>query len=190
MTRASPQGEPAEAQVKYTSTQEICKSDIDSKILTLELFDNMSQSLASIKIHVVFSTKSRLPLLEIDIRSECYKYLASVAQNHGSKVYEVGGMEDHIHILLTLPRTVTISKLVEVLKSSTSRWIKTRKQSLSYFAWQTGYGAFSVSESQLPFVQEYIRNQQQHHQQRGFKDELLKLLQGSRVEFDEKYLWD
>ncbi|MBL4818205.1 MAG: IS200/IS605 family transposase [Deltaproteobacteria bacterium] len=149
----------------------------------------MSQSLASIKIHLIFSTKLRLPLLEADIRPDFYRYISAIAKRNGSEIFEIGGVEDHIHILLTLPKTTTLAKLVEVLKSSTSKWLKTKKESLNYFAWQTGYGAFSVSESQVPRVKKYIQEQQKHHQKSGFKEELIQFFRASKISFDEKYLW-
>ncbi|MES2504829.1 MAG: IS200/IS605 family transposase [Myxococcota bacterium] len=150
----------------------------------------MSQSLASVKLHIIFSTKERTPWLSPEIRHECHRYLATVAKNNNSHVYEVGGVSDHVHILLTLPRTLTLSKLVEILKTATSKWIKKRDQSLTHFAWQTGYGVFSVSQSQLPKVQRYIKEQELHHQKASFKDELVQFLKNSNVKFNEEYLLD
>ena len=150
----------------------------------------MSQSLASIKVHLIFSTKSRMPWLDLDIRRECFNYLAVVAKNSGSRVFEIGGMSDHVHMLLTLPRTMTLSKLVEQLKTSTSRWLKSKSENLRQFAWQSGYGAFSVSESQAERVQKYIQNQDLHHRKASFQDEIISFLKTSKIEFDPTYLFD
>ena len=150
----------------------------------------MSQSLASIKIHLIFSTKFRMPWLDPCIRRECFNYLAVVAQNSGSKVYEIGGMSDHVHLLLTLPRTLTVSKLVEQLKTSTSKWIKSKRAFLKQFAWQSGYSVFSVSESQTERVQRYIQDQEIHHQKSNFQDEIIRFLKASKVEFNQNYLLD
>ncbi|MES2504395.1 MAG: IS200/IS605 family transposase [Myxococcota bacterium] len=150
----------------------------------------MSQSLASVKLHVVFSTKCRNPWLVPELRSDCYQYLTAVAKNNGSHVYEVGGVSDHIHILLTLPRTVALSEFISMLKTSTSRWLKTKDIGLRHFAWQTGYGVFSVSESQIEHVRQYIRNQEIHHRKQTFKNELIKFLTMSNVPYQEQYLLD
>jgi len=150
----------------------------------------MSQSLASIKIHLIFSTKFRMPWLELSVRNECFNYLATVAKNTGSQVYEIGGMSDHVHILLTLPRTITLSKLVEQLKTSTSKWLKSKSETLKQFAWQSGYGAFSVSESQAIRVRQYIQDQEIHHKKSSFQDEIIYFLKASKVDFNSKYLFD
>jgi REP element-mobilizing transposase RayT len=150
----------------------------------------MSQSLSSIKVHLVFSTKSRLPWLTDDIRGECHHYLAGVAHNCGSQVHEIGGISDHVHLLLTLPKTVALSKMVEMLKTSSSKWLKSKNNRMQQFAWQSGYGAFSVSESQTERVRRYIQDQERHHRVAGYQKEFLSMLQASRVTYDEKYLWD
>jgi REP element-mobilizing transposase RayT len=146
----------------------------------------MSQSLSSVKIHVVFSTKHRAPLLTPDLQRDCYAYLAIVARNHKARVYEVGGMPDHVHMLLALPRTITLAKLMEILKTSSSKWLKAKGP----FAWQDGYGAFSVSESNVDSVRRYIRDQELHHKRASFQHEYLRILSKSNVPFDERFLWD
>ncbi|MES2504749.1 MAG: IS200/IS605 family transposase [Myxococcota bacterium] len=135
----------------------------------------MSDSLASIKVHLVFGTKERVPWLTPDIRGECYQRLAALARKSGSKVYEIGGVCDHVHILLTLPKTLSIAKLVEVLKSTTAKWLKGQRLELESFCWQSGYGAFSVSESQVERVRQYIRNQEAHHQKVSFQNEFDRI---------------
>lgn len=150
----------------------------------------MTQSLATIAVHVIFSTQFRTPYLKSKYRSELYLYLAAIAKNNSSNVYEIGGIEDNVHILCALPRTLSLAKLVELLKRSSSKWLKTKNEALKSFAWQGGYGAFSVSPSKISVVRKYIRNQEQHHQSSTFQNELLTFLKNSGTPFDEKYLWD
>ena len=150
----------------------------------------MAQSLATIVVHLVFSTASRRPYLDSNLRPDLFAYLSGIIKKSSSNVYEIGGIEDHVHILCTLPRTISLAKLVENLKRSSSKWLKTIDKSLEYFAWQGGYGAFSVSPTNIPAVRRYIKNQEQHHRKSNFKSELLALLNGSGTQYDPKYLWD
>jgi len=150
----------------------------------------MAQSLAAVTIHIIFSTQRRIPFLKQEYRASLFAYLSGVARGQSCVVYEIGGLDDHIHILCSLPRTIFLAKLVEHFKTSSSKWLKLQNPELRLFAWQQGYGAFSVSSSQLERVGSYIRNQEIHHQKSDFKTELLSLLQLSKISFDEKYLWD
>ncbi len=150
----------------------------------------MTQSLATIAVHIVFSTHGRYPFLKPELRKDLFSNLGAIAENNSSHIYAIGGVEDHVHILCALPRTLTIAKLVESLKRSSSKWIKSKSKDLEFFAWQNGYGAFSVSPTNIPAVREYIHNQEQHHQRSNFKSEYLAFLRGSGTKFDPKYLWD
>lgn len=151
----------------------------------------MSQSLASIVVHLIFSTKARQPVLMRELRPELFAYIASLAQKESSFVFEIGGIEDHVHVLLSLPRTMALSRLVELIKKESSKWLKKRHVSLQLFSWQkNGYGAFSVSASKIPIVRKYIQEQESHHAKSSFKDELLVFLNAAHLPFDEKYLWD
>jgi len=150
----------------------------------------MSQSLATIVVHLIFGTKARQRVLIPEIRLELFNFMASSAKRECSHVYEVDGVEDHVHMLVSLPRTLPLSKLVEVIKKESSRWLKKQHSALQLFSWQNGYGAFSVSASQIPAVRRYIQNQEKHHRQTSFQDELRAFLTKSNVSFDEKYLWD
>ena len=150
----------------------------------------MSQSLASIVVHLIFSTKQRQRLLVPKIRRDLFLYMAAIAKNESSDVIEIGGVDDHVHLLLTLPRTLPLSRLVELVKKESSKWLKTKHISLQHFSWQNGYGAFSVSASRISFVRKYIQNQEQHHKKSNFRDELLAFLKMANVSYDEKYLWD
>jgi REP element-mobilizing transposase RayT len=113
-----------------------------------------------------------------------------VARNAKCEAYRVGGTGDHVHLAVRLSRTTAIAGLVEELKTSSSRWLKTQRPELKRFAWQRGYGAFSVAPDQLHVLVDYIGNQQEHHRIRTFQEEYLALLREYEVQFDERYLWD
>jgi len=148
----------------------------------------MAQSHACILLHFVFSTKNRHHFIIDFIKHDLYSYISAIARDEGADIYEIGGIEDHVHILLGLPRTMTAASMAEKLKSGSSRWVKTKRADFSTFAWQQGYGVFSVSQSQLGVVRKYIQNQEEHHKRIDPKDELRILLKKHQVSFDEKYL--
>lgn len=150
----------------------------------------MPQSLSLVLIHVIFSTKDRHPFLKSTIRPELHAYLATIARNLDCNCFLVGGVEDHVHLAVGLSRTITIAKLVEQLKTSSSMWLKTQSPDLAHFAWQRGYGVFSVGPSDLPALKQYISSQEQHHQHHTFEDELRAFLLKYEIPFDERYLWD
>ena len=150
----------------------------------------MSQSLAKIILHIVFSTKNRADLIPKYLLQEMHAYIASVCRNHGSEAFRIGGTQNHIHIACTLPRTLTVSQLLEEIKKSSSKWIKNRDAPSSEFSWQAGYGVFSLGHSQLDTLIQYIDKQEEHHHQRSFQEELLDLLDRYNLKYDEKYLWD
>ena len=150
----------------------------------------MPQSLSFVIVHIVFSTKDRRPFIHTSLRSEMHAYLATIARNMECPCYRVGGVGDHVHLALRLKSTTQIAELIEKLKTSSSRWMKARTSKLSAFAWQRGYGAFSVSPQYLNELVAYIENQEEHHKTISFQDELRKFLKSYGVEHDEKYLWD
>lgn len=119
-----------------------------------------------------------------------YAYLSGICRTKGAKAYRVGGTEDHVHIACTLPRTVTQAKLLEETKKGSSIWMKQQDGGPGHFSWQAGYGIFSLGQSQLPMLIQYIDNQKEHHRTKSFKEELLELLEKYDVEYDERYLWD
>jgi putative transposase len=145
------------------------------------------QSLSNILLHIIFSTKGRVPLIPGEGSSELYRYLASVSAAQGCPAHKIGGTEDHVHICCSLARTQTCAKLLEELKTDSSKWMRTRVEG---FAWQNGYGAFSVSQDQLSAVKRYIERQREHHATVSFEEELRELLRRHRVTYDERYLWD
>lgn len=148
----------------------------------------MPQSLARVLVHLVFSTKHRAAVLSTDVRSELYPYLGGVLRNIGCTTIQVGGVEDHVHLLFGISRTMTIAQVVEKLKTSSAKWLTSK--GLPDFAWQSGYGAFSVGPLEANSVIAYIQNQEAHHRQISFQDELRALLAEAGVEIDERYIWD
>ena len=151
----------------------------------------MPQSLARLHVHLVFSTKNRSPWLSDTCRPSLHAYMATVLQNlDGCTPVLINSVEDHVHLLFDLARTVALSKAVEDVKKSSSKWIKTQGQHFAEFAWQAGYGAFAVSESNVAAVRSYIANQREHHRSRSFKDEFRQFLARHRISYDERYVWD
>ncbi len=152
----------------------------------------MSQSVAKVALHLVFSTKHRRPWLkDAELRKELYAYMATILRdNVDSPAIIIGGVEDHVHILCLLSRKFAIMKLIEEAKTETSKWLKKQSPDLSDFAWQGGYGAFSVSESNIPQVKKYIANQEHHHKKMSFQDEFRELCKRHGIELDERYAWD
>lgn len=144
----------------------------------------------SIPLHIIFSTKNRQKTIPKHLRAKLHAYLAGVCRAKGSEAYRVGGTDDHVHVACTLPRTLTMAKLVEEIKKPSSLWMKQQEGGTERFSWQAGYGIFSLGQSQLPALLRYIDNQEEHHRTKSFKDELLELLERYGVEYDEKYLWD
>ena len=151
----------------------------------------MPQSLASVLVHIVFSTKQRRALLQIpDLRDEMHRYMAGISAKLECPAIIVGGATDHIHLLAAQSRTITLADWVKELKRASSLWAKKKSRQWSLFQWQAGYGAFSVSQSQKDRVREYIRTQEDHHRRLSFQDELRQLLEKHGIAFDERYVWD
>jgi REP element-mobilizing transposase RayT len=150
----------------------------------------MPQSFALIIIHVVFSTKDRAPILDASIRTALHSYLATVARNAGCECFRAGGMADHVHLAISLSRATSAAKLVEELKTSSSRWLKTRSPALATFSWQRGYAAFSVGPSDLAALRHYIDIQEKHHHKQTYEEELRAFLTKYGIEHDELYMWD
>jgi putative transposase len=146
-------------------------------------------SYVSSYFHCIFSTKERRPLIKPELRERLWPFLGGVARQNKMKAIEVGGVEDHVHVLLSLPSTMPISKAVQLIKGGSSKWIHETFPEHRLFAWQEEYGAFSVSVSQLEKTIEYIRKQPEHHRKMTFQEELLALLNKHRIEYDERYLW-
>jgi putative transposase len=149
----------------------------------------MSQSLSCVLVHVVFSTKDRAPILDSSVRPALNGYLATVARNLDCECFRVGGVADHVHLAIRISRTITTAQLVEELKTSSSKWLKTRSPALKGFAWQGGYGAFSIGPASLEALKRYIDTQEEHHRTRTFQQEYRKFLERYGVDYDERYVW-
>ncbi|WP_341871435.1 IS200/IS605 family transposase [Aeoliella straminimaris] len=151
----------------------------------------MPQSLAQLYIHLVFTTNQRTPFLaDAAFRNHTHRYLAGVCKNQGSPAISIGGTEDHVHTLLRLGKTSSISELVRELKRDSSKWIKEENPQLEHFHWQQGYGAFSISPSHVNAIKSYISTQEEHHRKESFQDEFRRLCTKYGVELDERYAWD
>jgi len=150
----------------------------------------MSQSLAKIYVHIVFSTKQRTRFIKPDIEKELFAYMGSSIKLTDSIPVLINGSEDHIHILALLHKTISLSKMIEEVKKNSSRWIKTKNPIYRDFSWQRGYAAFSVGSSELEKVKEYILNQKEHHKKFNFQEELITLLNKHEIEYDPQYIWD
>ena len=151
----------------------------------------MSQSLVQIYVHVVFSTKERRPYINDKVvREQLHAYLVGICNNQDCPAIRVGGVEDHVHLLVRLGKVIDISTLIRELKRESSKWLKTQSASMRDFHWQNGYGAFSVSPTHVEPVKEYIKNQESHHQRVSFEDELRHLCKRNGVAIDERYVWD
>jgi putative transposase len=151
----------------------------------------MPQSHAQVWLHIIFSTNDRRPFLQKEtFRTEMFRMLAHHVKESKCTSASVGGYSDHVHLLLSLSRTLTIAKLVENVKTETSKWAKHHKDGSSVFSWQSGYGAFSVSHSLMASVDQYIRNQIEHHAKLTFQDEYRRICEKHNIEIDERYVWD
>jgi REP element-mobilizing transposase RayT len=150
----------------------------------------MPQSLAKILIHTVFSTKNRADLIPVEIESELFHYIHGINANHDSKLITGNGTSNHVHLLISLGRTIDISSLIGEIKRSSSMWIKTKGDGFENFYWQEGFGAFSIGQSQVAAISEYIGKQKTHHAKYCFKDEFRELLKKYEVDYDERYVWD
>jgi len=149
----------------------------------------MGQSLVKNYLHITFSTKYRQKLISEPIESELFKYIGGICNELDCQPLIVGGYEDHVHILCMLSKKMALMKLLEEVKSHSSKWAKSLCKELENFYWQDGYGAFSVNPSELKKVINYIAHQRRHHQQISFQDEYRKCLKEYGVEYDEKYVW-
>lgn len=151
---------------------------------------NVPQSLSKVYIHLVFSTKYRVRSLSDEIRPQLHTYLAGILKGFGCTPVEINTEPDHAHVLFLLSRMAVLSEIVGHLKKSSNDWLRKQSPQFAEFLWQGGYGAFSVSRSQLEHVQAYIRNQREHHRVRSFQDEFRTLLKAYDIEYDERYVWD
>ena len=149
----------------------------------------MPQSIHVLFAHIVFSTKERRPWLSDEIRPRLFAYLATTLRDLGCNDVLVNGYTDHVHILCNLSKTNPTAKIIEITKKESSKWIKKEFTQLNTFHWQNGYGLFSVSRSHIEAVRQYVSDQENHHKEISYQDELRRLLERNGMEINEKYLW-
>ena len=150
----------------------------------------MGQSLVKNYLHIIFSTKYRQPLIIESVEDELYSYLGGICKELECPPIKIGGYYDHVHILCMLSKKIALMKLLEEVKSHSSKWMKTKDDSLNTFYWQDGYGAFSVNPSEVDAVINYIANQKEHHRRKTFENEYRAFLKKYNMDYDERYVWD
>jgi REP element-mobilizing transposase RayT len=149
----------------------------------------MANTYSELIYHVIFSTKRREPLISAGLCSDLYAYIGGIVRARKSMLVEIGGMPDHLHLVIRMCPDLSVAELVRLVKADSSKWVNERPDSIGRFGWQEGYGAFSVSSSQLPGVCEYVQRQSEHHRTRAFQEEYVEFLRRHEIEFDESYLW-
>ncbi len=151
---------------------------------------NNGHTFSEVLCHVIFSTKGRAALIDDELRPRLHSYVGGIIRELGGTAIAVGGTADHVHVLLRLPPSVSMSDAMRVVKTNSSRWVHETSPNRRSFAWQTGYGAFSVSESNRQTVCDYIGNQEDHHRRTSFQEEYLAFLQRHGVDYDERFVFD
>ncbi len=149
----------------------------------------MANTYTQIHIQTVFAVQDRQSLVKNEWKDDLYKYMTGIIQNNEHKVLQINGMPDHVHILFGMRPTQSLSELMKQVKQDSSKWINNKGFVNGKFSWQSGYGAFSYSKSELPSVINYIKNQEEHHKKVTFQDEYLRLLKDFNIEFDERYIF-
>jgi REP element-mobilizing transposase RayT len=140
--------------------------------------------------YIIFSTKNREPLITAELRTELYPYIAGILRRQHGPPLEIGGMPDHLHLVIRINPDVSVSEIVRLVKANSSKWANERHAAGQRFAWQRGFGAFTLSFSQLDTVREYVRRQEEHHRVRTFQEEFVEFLKRHELHFDERDLWD
>lgn len=149
----------------------------------------MGSTLTNLVYHVIFSTKNREPMINPTLCKALYGYIGGIVKGENATLLQIGGMPDHIHIVLKLKPVHSLSEIMQKLKGSSSKWVNEQGCLKERFSWQEGYGAFTVSESQVAAVVHYVKNQEKHHRNLSFKDEFTQFLERHKVEYDERYVY-
>ena len=150
----------------------------------------MSQTLTSLLVQLVFSTKNRERLITPEVEPDLFAYIGGILRNNKSRLLDAGGDRDHVHLLVSQSKNIALSNLLKDVKGDSSVWIKSQGREFRNFHWQDGYGAFSFGQRDLPGLQRYVANQKEHHKKWTFKEELIYMLEESGIEYDERYLWN
>ena len=149
----------------------------------------MAATLTNLVYHIIFSTKGREPLVRDTFRDELEKYIAGIIRNEDGILLDIGGMPDHVHLIAKFKADRSVAEMVRLIKANSSKWVNEHHRGSGRFEWQSGYGAFSVSQSQLKSLRVYVRNQEEHHRTRSFQDEFREFLKKHDIECDERYIW-
>jgi REP element-mobilizing transposase RayT len=150
----------------------------------------MPSTYCNLVYQIIFTAKQREPLITPPLREELYRYVAGILRGQDGFPLEIGGMLDHLHLVIRIKPDIAVSEIVRLVKANSSKWVNERPDARGRVAWQRGYGAFTVSFSQLDAVREYVRAQAEHHRHKTFQEELVEFLKRHKIEFDERYLWD
>jgi REP element-mobilizing transposase RayT len=149
----------------------------------------VANTYTSLHYHIIFSTKNREPWIALAFEQRLWRFIGGIARKHNMTALQVGGVEDHVHALVTAPPTLAPSQIAQLLKGNSSKWIHEEFASHKHFGWQDGYGAFTVSNSKIPEVIKYIQSQREHHRRKTFQEEYIEFLKANDIEYDERYLW-
>ena len=150
----------------------------------------MAQTLVSLMVHVIFSTKNREPLITPEIEPELFAYIGGILKNNECRLLDAGGTTDHVHLFVSQSKNIALSSLMKDVKKDSSLWIKSKGAKFRAFHWQDGYGAFSIGKSEMGRLKRYISNQKEHHRKRSFQEELIDFLNEHGIQYDERYLWN
>jgi putative transposase len=150
----------------------------------------MAQTLVSLLVHIIFSTKNRERIITPEVEPELFAYMGGILKNHESRLLDAGGTADHVHLLVSQSKNVSLSSLLKDIKKDSSSWIKTKGSQFRNFHWQDGYGAFSIGKSDVPELKKYIAGQKEHHRKQTFQEELIEFLKEYGIVYDERYLWN
>jgi REP-associated tyrosine transposase len=150
----------------------------------------MAHTFTNLLSHVIFSTKDRAPSIKRELKRDLHAYMGGIIRELHGKAIMVDGTGDHVHLLLCMPPKLSLSETLRVIKSNSSKWVNEEHRQKPTFAWQTGYGAFSVSHSSVPSVVRYIRTQEEHHKKVSFQEEFVSFLRKNGIGYDERYIWE
>lgn len=149
----------------------------------------MAHSYTKIIIHYVFSTKNREKIIKVELQERLWSYMGGIARKNNMKALAIGGIEDHMHLLISLPATLSISKAIQLIKGGSSKWIHDTFPNYYYFKWQKGYGAFSVDISRIRNLITYINTQKEHHCKKSYQEEYVSFLGKNVIDYDKRYIW-
>lgn len=150
----------------------------------------MAHTFTNLLTHAIFSTKDRAPLLDAELTAKLFPYMIGILRELKAKTLAINGVTDHVHLLFALPPSFSVADVMRILKTNSSRWVHETSPAKRMFGWQSGYGAFSVSQSNISDVVKYIREQEEHHRKHTFQEEFVVFLKKHGIEYDERYIWE